>query len=334
MEHIIVTGVFSVVVLALLILDLSIIGKGKEISLKQAGFWSALFVTVAIGFSFFVEFELGKQAQTEFLTAYVIEKMLSVDNLFVFILIFSFFKVPKEYHHKVLFYGVLGAIIMRLIFIYLGVKVISLFEINIYGYDVNIILMLFGLFLAYMGIKTLINEEDDDKKDFNNSLGAKFIRKIFPRVTEEYHGDNFFVKKESQLFVTSKVLGRKVMLDKKTMVLYATPLLIVVGVVEFTDLLFAVDSIPAIFSVSQDPLILFTSNIFAILGLRSMYFLLAGLLPMFKHLGTGVSIILFGIGVKMCISPIVHVPSNISLYAILTILVLSVTISLITYKKK
>lgn len=319
--HVIVAFVISIVVL--LGLDLWFVGRNPhKVSVKEAGIWTGVFVLAAIAFSFFIRWDVGSGAQVEFLTAYTIEKMLSVDNLFVFILVFTYFKTPKEYQHKVLFWGVLGAIIMRLIFIVLGMKIINLFHFPVLGYDVNIILILFGLFLGYVGIKSLFVEEEDEDEDFSKSPGAKLIRYFFPNMHSEYVGDKFFIRK----FIPKGSGGKWVR--------HATPLLIVVGVVEFTDLLFAVDSIPAIFSVSKDPIILFTSNIFAILGLRSMYFLLAGLLPMFKYLDKGVAFILGFIGIKMVISPVYHIDNLISLGVIGTVLVLSIGISLITYKKE
>ena len=319
--HVIVAFVISIVVL--LGLDLWFVGRNPhKVSVKEAGIWTGVFVLAAIAFSFFIRWDVGSGAQVEFLTAYTIEKMLSVDNLFVFILVFTYFKTPKEYQHKVLFWGVLGAIIMRLIFIVLGMKIISLSHFPVLGYDVNIILILFGLFLGYVGIKSLFVEEEDEDEDFSKSPGAKLIRYFFPNMHYEYVGDKFFIWK----FIPKGSGGKWVR--------HATPLLIVVGVVEFTDLLFAVDSIPAIFSVSKDPVILFTSNIFAILGLRSMYFLLAGLLPMFKYLDKGVAFILGFIGIKMVISPVYHIDNLISLGVIGTVLVLSIGISLITYKKE
>lgn len=327
LEHAHFLILFSTLVIGLLALDLFVVGRNPhKISLKEAGIWTTIFIAVAVLFGIFVVGpDLGAQAQSEYFTAYVIEKMLSVDNLFVFILVFGYFKVPAEYQHKVLFWGVLGAIVMRLIFIFLGVEFINLLNFTILGYEVNIVLLLFGLFLAYTGVKTLIDEltdnDEEEEQDFSQSPGAKLIRYFFPRVTEEYHGDKFFIRK----FIPKGSGG--------DWVIHATPLLIVVGVVEFTDLLFAVDSIPAIFAVSKDPYILYASNIFAILGLRSMYFLLAGLLPMFKHLGKGVALILLFIGTKMLIAPWYHVESQTSLYTILGVLVISVTVSLLTYKK-
>lgn len=341
LEHSHFLIVFSILVIGLLTLDLFVVGRNPhKISLKEAGIWTTVFIAVAILFGIFVVGpDLGAQAQTEYFTAYVIEKMLSVDNLFVFILVFGYFKVPAEYQHKVLFWGVLGAIIMRLVFIFLGVGFIGMLDFTIAGHSVNIVLLLFGLFLAYTGVKTLIEEfgsgDKDEEQDFSKSPGARMIRYFFPRVTEKYHGDKFFIKQEEDIYGDTLLESPKTTLHEKIgsrLVTYATPLLIVVGVIEFTDLLFAVDSIPAIFAVSKDPFVLYASNIFAILGLRSMYFLLAGLLPMFKHLGKGVSLILLFIGAKMVIAPWLHIQSDISLYAILGVLTVSVVASLLTYK--
>ena len=342
LEHAHFLIVFSALVIGLLALDLFVVGRNPhKISLKEAGIWTTVFIAIAILFGIFVVGpDLGEQAQTEYFTAYVIEKMLSVDNLFVFILVFGYFKVPAEYQHKVLFWGVLGAIVMRLMFIFLGVEFINLLNFTILGHEINIVLLLFGMFLAYTGINTLkeelVDNDEEEEQDFSQSPGAKLIRYFFPRVTKEYHGDKFFVKQRVDSF--GDVIYKDNDQSSRTkigtkLVRYATPLLIVVGVIEFTDLLFAVDSIPAIFAVSKDPYILYASNIFAILGLRSMYFLLAGLLPMFKHLGKGVALILLFIGTKMLIAPWYHVESQISLYIILGVLVISVTVSLLTYKK-
>lgn len=342
--HLITDIVFVIMVIALLALDLFIVGKkSHKISMKEAGIWTVIFILAACAFGGFVYYELGKQPAVEYFSAYVIEKTLSVDNLFVFILVFSYFKVPEEYHHKVLFWGVMGAIIMRFIFIFLGVELIEYASVSIKGVEINVVLLLFGLFLLYAGIKAgieVLNDGGDEDEDYSKSPGAKFVKWIFPRVTDNYEGDKFFVKKEESVTIMGDRVydqdnggySQKTFIGKR-LVRYATPLLVVVGVVEFTDLLFAVDSIPAIFSVSKDPFILYSSNIFAILGLRSMYFLLAGLLPMFKYLNHGLAIILTFIGVKMVIAPLYHFNPTVSLYIVLGILTLSVIVSLLTYKK-
>lgn len=308
---------FIVVIIILLGLDLYFVGRDKhKVGLKEASIWTSFFILVSIAFGVFVYFDLGQQKAIEFSTAYVVEKILSVDNLFVFLLIFSYFKVPDEYQHKTLFYGIIGAIVFRAIFIFTGVKLISLTSITIGDYQVNYLITLFGLFLAYTGIKSVIaefKEDEDDDTDFNNTIGAKLIRKLFPRITNDFGNGDFFTFKD----------GKR----------YATQLLVVVSIIEFSDILFAVDSVPAIISISDDPFILYSSNIFAILGLRSMYFLLANLLPMFKHLGKGVAVILGFIGFKMIVAPIFHVDSIVSLLIILGVLTVSVLCSLLTSKE-
>lgn len=341
--------VFSLAVIVLLALDLFVVGKkAHKISTKEAGLWTFIFIAVSLLFAGYVYIDQGSTKATEFLSAYVIEKTLSVDNLFVFILIFNFFKVPSIYHHKVLFWGIMGAIILRAIFIFAGVAVMSWTYVNIIGLRINVLLLAFGGFLIYAGIKAMKEALDDDDsgedEDFSNSPGARLIKKIFKgRVTPNYDGDKFITKipVEETRDILTPVPGRKneVYAIRKTrkIITYmtaATPLLVVVGVVEFTDLLFAVDSIPAIFSVSNDPFILYSSNIFAILGLRSMYFLLANLLPLFKYLNHGLAVILAFIGAKMVVAPVFHIDGNLSLYIVLGILIVSIGISLLTYKKE
>jgi len=256
----------------------------------------------------------GLEKFAQFQSAYWIEKALSVDNLFVFILVFGFFNVPREYHHKILFWGILGALVMRAIFIFSGVGLINvtyLPEKSIFGklVSINIVLTLFGIFLIYAGIKSWFADDDDDEKDFSKSPGAKFIYKFF-KVSKEFDKDKFFTIEN----------GIKV----------ATPLLVVVGVIEFTDLLFAVDSIPAIFAIApNDPFILYTSNIFAILGLRSLYFLLANFIHMFSRLKYGLAIILAFIGLKMVIAPFFHISSPLSLAVVGSVLVLSILASIV-----
>jgi tellurite resistance protein TerC len=249
---------------------------------------------------------------TQFQAAYWIEKALSVDNLFVFILVFGFFKVSRHLHHKVLFWGIIGALIFRAIFIFAGVELIDLTylpEMNVFGHPVriNVVMTLFGLFLIYAGIKSWGGGDDDDEQDYSESAGAKLI-KSFWKVSDNYDGDKFFTIQN----------GIKM----------ATPLLVVVAVIEFTDVLFAVDSIPAIFAISKDPFILYTSNIFAILGLRSLYFLLSNFIHMFSKLPYGLAVILSFIGVKMLISPWYHISSPISLGIVGGILIFSVVISI------
>lgn len=304
---------FAVIVVGMLALDLGVFNKREHaVSNREAVIWSIVWVAISLFFAVFVYFEMGATKSSEFLTAYLIEKALSVDNLFVFILIFSFFKVEDKYHHKVLFWGVLGAIVLRAIFIFSGTWLIELAYLpamTIFGKEVhlNVILISFGLFLVWAGIKSAFADEDDEK-DFSRSAGLRFVRRLFP-VTDNYEGGKFFVFKDGKRF--------------------ATPLLLVVGVVEFTDLLFAVDSIPAIFAVSKDPFILYSSNIFAILGLRSLYFLLANFMHLFAYLKYGLSVILSFIGMKMIFAEFYKIPSPVSLSIVAGVLVLSVIASVI-----
>lgn len=300
----------------MLLLDLGVFNKkSHEVSTKEALVWSIVWITLAILFGGYIWYDSGIERASQFYTAYGIEKLLSVDNLFVFILVFGFFKVPKEYQHRVLFWGVIGALVLRAVFIYTGVQLIQwtyLPEFTLLGLTIkiNLLLFLFGLFLVYAGIKSMfMDDEDDEDQDFSKSAGARFIRWIFPRVTDTYHGDKFWVK----------IKG----------LTYATPLLIVLGVIEFTDLLFAVDSIPAIFTIApDDPFILYSSNIFAILGLRSLYFLLANFIDKFKYLKYGIAVILVFIGTKMLIAPVYHIDSVVSLGVLVGVLFITTFVSI------
>lgn len=321
---------FLVIVPIMLCVDLFVVGKKSHaITNKEAIIWSCIWIGLSFLFAGYVYIDQGSVKSTEFLTAYMIEKALSVDNLFVFILVFNYFKVPEEYKHKVLFYGILGAIVLRAIFIFLGASVINMTYFTIQGHEFNVILGLFGLFLVYAGIKSglevLKGENDDEDQDFSKSPGAKMIKWMFGgKVSDNYDGDKFFTKKYEQVST-----GNYVYNVTEKWVTYATPLLIVVGVIEFTDLLFAVDSIPAIFSVSKDPFILYSSNIFAILGLRTLYFLLNNFIKLFRFLPHGLAIILTFIGIKMVIAPYIHISSIISLLVVASILILSTLSSVI-----
>lgn len=305
------TVVFAVMVTAALALDLWIVGgKHRAPTMKEALIWSLFFISLAIGYGVFLYYEQGSTIASEYFTAYAIEKTLSVDNLFVFILIFSFFKVPAEYEHKVLFYGIMGAFILRAIFIFTGAQFIEWTYFEVAGFKINAVLTIFGGILIWKGYGALMEQlgDDDDDEDFSETPGAKFVRWITGgKVLTKYDGDKFF----------TEVSGVK----------YGTLLLIVVGVVEFTDVLFAVDSIPAIFSVTQNKMVLYTSNIFAILGLRSMYFLLKGMKDKFHLLGYGLAFILAFIGFKMVVAPWFHISGPLSLYIVLGVLTLSITLS-------
>lgn len=311
---------FSAIVLFMLLLDLGIFNKKSHvISNQEAAIWSLVWIAISMIFSIFIfivtdeKYALEKFSQYQ--AAYWIEKALSVDNLFVFILVFGYFNVPRELHHKVLFWGIIGALLMRAIFIFAGVGIINLTflpEMNLFGHNVkiNAVLTVFGFFLIYAGFKSwFANDKDDQEKDFSKSPGAQVIHKIF-NVSDNYHGSKFFTIEN----------GVKV----------ATPLLVVVAVIEFTDLIFAVDSIPAIFAIApDDPFILYTSNIFAILGLRSLYFLLANFIHMFSRLKYGLAVILAFIGFKMIIAPIFHISSPLSLSIVGGVLILSVLASIL-----
>lgn len=307
---------FALVVGFMLLLDLGLFNKKSHaISNKEAVIWSITWVSLSMIFSLFIYYFAGVEKFSQFQSAYWIEKTLSVDNLFVFILVFGFFNVPKEIHHKVLFWGIIGAIVLRAFFIFTGVEIIRMTYLPEYMYfgfpaKVNLILCSFGVFLIYAGIKSWFSEDNEDEnKDFRKSPGARLVHRFFT-VSENYDKDKFFTIEN----------GKKI----------ATPLLVVVAVIEFTDLLFAVDSIPAIFAIApDDPFILYTSNIFAILGLRALYFLLANFIHLFSKLKYGLAVILAFIGVKMILSPFYHIESTHSLIVILSILILSVIASLI-----
>ncbi len=314
-----VIAIFAILILGLLGIDLFIFNKeDHKVSNKEAIKWSIVWIGLGLLFGGYVYLEFGLEKASQYYSAFLIEKALSVDNLFVFILIFKYFKVPDKYQHKVLFYGILGAIVLRAIFIFSGVAIINRtylpeFEFLGRAFNVNIILTIFGLFLIVAGYKSFRNRgKEDEEKDFSKSLGTQLIHKLF-RVDPRYHNGNFFVK----------INGKN----------FATQLLVVVAVIEFTDLLFAVDSIPAIFAISQDPIILYTSNIFAILGLRALYFLLSNSFEMFHYLQHGLSFILAFIGLKMVLSATFHLPSQVSLAVVFLILTMSILVSLRKYKQ-
>jgi tellurite resistance protein TerC len=310
--------VFSVLILGMLVLDLGVFNKNAHrVSSKEAAIWTLVWISLSMLFSVFVLTQTSVEKFSQFQSAYWIEKALSVDNLFVFILVFNFFKVPEESHHKVLFWGIIGALLMRALFIFSGVGLINftyLPDMNLFNrvVSINLVLTGFGIFLIYAGIKSWFADDDNEDQDFSKSRGARLIHKLF-KVSDHFDKDKFFTVEN----------GVKV----------ATPLLVVVGVIEFTDLLFAVDSIPAIFSIApDDPFILYTSNIFAILGLRSMYFLLSNFIHMFSKLKYGLAIILTFIGLKMVISPFYHIDTLVSLLIVLSVLVGSVILSILSTK--
>ena len=290
---------FHLFVFAMLAIDLGIFHKKThEISVKEAILWSSVWIILALLFDLFVFFQFGKIKALEFITGYVIEYSLSVDNIFVFILIFSFFAVNKQYQHKILFWGILGALIMRGIFIFAGVALINRFEW---------IVVIFGGFLLFTGIKMLFQKENVVDPDRNPVI--KFFRRILP-VTKTLHGDRLLITENRKLF--------------------ATPLFLVLVIIESSDLIFAVDSIPAILAISKSTFIVYTSNIFAILGLRSLYFAISGMMSYFRYLKVGLSFVLIFVGLKM-LSSFVHFEISIilSLGIIVSILLVSIMTSVL-----
>ncbi|MBZ9599607.1 MULTISPECIES: TerC family protein [Streptomyces] len=297
--------VFAVTVLVALAVDLLAHRQAHVIGFREAAAWSGVWVGLALAFGGLVFAVVGTQAGVEYTTAWLLEKSLSVDNLFVFALIFGYFKVPRAYQHRVLFFGVLGALVFRGVFLAAGVAVVSRFTAVLY---------VFAAILFYSTYKIL--KEEDDSFDPGRSLAVRLLRRIVP-VSDDYVGTKFFVKEA----------GRRV----------ATPLLAVVAAIEAADLVFAVDSVPAVLAVSSDAFIVYSSNAFAILGLRALYFMLAGMLDRFHYLSTGLALILAFIGVKLVlqashelISPAVpEIPSPVSLAVIVVVLAASVALSLL-----
>lgn len=289
---------FNVFVLAMLALDLGVFHrKAHEVHFKEAISWTAVWIFLALIFNAGIYQWKGEVVAMQFLTGYVIEKSLSVDNIFVFLLIFSYFKVPAKYQHEVLFWGIIGALIFRIIFISVGVALIHKFHWMIY---------VFGAFLIITGIKMALEKDKEIHPEKNPVL--KLFKKIMP-VTDDYDGGKFFVRRAGKF--------------------WATPLFVVLLIVETTDIIFAVDSIPAILAVTSDPFIVYTSNVFAILGLRSLYFALCGFMKLFHHLHYGLAFILVFVGTKMAISEMYKIPIAVSLLVILASLTLSVVASLI-----
>jgi tellurite resistance protein TerC len=295
--------IFNVSILTLLTLDLFVFNKGnKVVTTKSALLWSAFWVGLAMCFNVFVYFWKGQEAAELFFTGYVIEESLSVDNLFVFMLIFSYFRVPAEYQRKVLFWGIIGALVLRGLFIVLGIELIERFDWLLY---------VLGFFLMYTGIKMLFSS-DDDEIDPENNIILKLTNK-FIRVTKNYEGDKFFVRKEG--------------------ILYATPLFIVVLIVESTDVVFAVDSIPTILGITTDTFIVYTSNVFALLGLRSLYFALSSVMKLFHYINYGLAVILSFVGVKLLIHHWYEINHQFALLFVISVLALSVLASWLFPKK-
>ena len=297
---------FNVFVLLMLALDLGVFHrKAHEVSLREAAAWSALWVALALIFNYGIYHFMGSEAGLAFLTGYLIEKALSVDNIFVFVLIFSYFNVPAKYQHRVLFWGILGALLMRGAMIAAGAALIAEFHWIIY---------VFGAFLVFTGIRMAMQTEHAIDAESNPVI--RLVRRVMP-VTNVYHGQRFFVKEE--------IGGR--------LRRVATPLFVVLVLVETTDLIFAVDSIPAIFAITTDTFLVYTSNVFAILGLRALYFLLAGVIHKFHYLKLGLSAVLVFVGAKMLLTDVYKVPVGISLVVIALVLLTAVAASLLFPKQ-
>lgn len=289
---------FNVFVLAMLALDLGVFHrKSHEVKIKEALIWSGVWISLALIFNYGLYLWRGAEPALEFLTGYLIEKSLSVDNIFVFIMIFAYFKVPALYQHKILFWGILGALVMRAIFIATGVALIEKFHWIIY---------VFGAFLIITGIKMAVQKDKEIHPEKNPVL--KLFRRFMP-VTTQYVGDKFF----------TRVDGRR----------FATPMFVVLLLIETTDLIFAVDSIPAILAITTDPFIVYTSNVFAILGLRALYFALAGIMQMFHYLAYGLAAILVFVGTKMMLVDFYKLPIAVALGVVAGILAISVIASLL-----
>ncbi|HEY1269587.1 MAG TPA: TerC family protein [Candidatus Binatia bacterium] len=288
---------FNLFVLAMLAVDLGVFHrKAHEVSVREALTWSGVWISLALLFNLGIYHFWGSEKALEFLAGYLIEKSLSVDNIFVFLMIFSYFDVPARYQHRVLFWGILGALVMRAIFIAAGAALLSAFHWIIY---------VFGGFLIITGIKMLF--AGDEKLEPEKNPAVRLLRRIM-HVTSDYHGQRFTVRRDGRL--------------------YATPLLLVLVVVETTDVIFAVDSIPAIFAVTMDPFIVYTSNVFAILGLRALYFLLAGIMHMFRYLKVGLAFVLCFVGIKMLLVDLYKIPIGVSLGIVAGILAVSILFSL------
>jgi tellurite resistance protein TerC len=303
MDTILFWVIFNAFILLLLGLDLFVFHrKEHEVKIKEALLWSLFWVMLSLAFNAFIYYWKGPAPALEFLTAYLIEKSLSVDNLFVFILIFNFFKVPLQYQHKILFWGIIGALVLRGIFILVGVALIAKFHFIIY---------ILGAFLVYTGIKMALAKDDGELHPEQNPFIVWVSQKL--RFTKTAVGGKFFTRIDGKL--------------------YATPLFLVLIMVESTDVVFAADSIPAILAISKDPFIVYTSNVFALLGLRALYFALAGIMQLFHYLHYGLSLILVFIGAKLLLSDIYELDMRYALLVVGLILVISIVASLMFPKK-
>jgi len=294
---------FNVFVLGMLAVDLGVFHrKAHAVSIKEATTWSAVWIGLAMIFNLGIYYAWGQEKALEFLTGYVIEKSLSVDNLFVFLMIFQYFATPAEYQHRVLFWGILGALVLRAIFIATGSALISNFHWMIY---------VFGAFLVLTGIKMYL--QGDEKIEPEKNPVVRLFERLVP-IVKQYQGQRFFTRRSGKT--------------------HATLLMLVLVVVETTDVIFAVDSIPAIFAITQDPFIVYTSNVFAILGLRALYFMLAGVMEMFVYLKIGLSFVLCFVGAKMMMVDVYKIPIGASLGVIAAVLLISIAASCLVKKKE
>jgi len=291
-------GFFFVLILGMLALDLGVFNRREHrVGLREALFWSVVWTIVALLFNLWIYYRFGSRIGLEFLTGYIIERSLSFDNIFVFVVLFNYFAVPAEYQHRVLFWGILGALVSRGVFIAMGTALLARFDWLIF---------VFGGFLVYTGIRILLEKETEVHPEKNPVL--KLFQRFVP-LTSRYRGKRFFVRDDGRI--------------------KATPLMLVLVVVEATDVVFAVDSIPAVFGVTQNAFIVFTSNIFAILGLRALYFLLAGLMNRFRYLSYGLGLVLVFVGAKMLVHDWFDIPIEVSLGVVLGLLTAAIVISLL-----
>lgn len=298
MEHsLLLWGLFNLFIIIMLMVDLLVFNrKPHEISIRESLTWTGIWIALAVAFGIGIYQFMDPQSSLDYFTGYLIEKSLSVDNIFVFLLIFTYFGVSTKYQHKVLFWGIIGALVFRLLFIFLGVALIERFHWLIY---------VFGAFLIFTGIKLAL--EKDKKIEPEKNPVLRIIRRFVP-ITREFHGEHFFVKMRNRWV--------------------ATPMFVVLVVVETTDVIFALDSIPAIMAITRDEFIIYSANAFAILGLRALYFALSGVMKLFHYLHYGLAVILVYVGIKMIIEPFFHIDTIYSLIIIAAVLSGSVLLSI------
>lgn len=299
-------GIFFIIVVVMIFVDMFLLGRkgDSKVSTKESLIWSLIWISIAMLFNLWLYFylkdtyneDIAAQKSLEFLTGYILEKSLAVDNLFVFVMLFAYFKVPEIYQKRVLVYGIIGALVLRSVMIVIGATLVSQFQWVLY---------LFGAFLLFSGIKMFKNSEESG--DIENNFIIKFLKKNF-KITNNYHGEKFFITIDGKMWIT--------------------PLFVVLIFIEVTDLIFAVDSIPAIFAVTTDPFIVYTSNIFAILGLRALYFILADMADRFELLKYGLAVILMFIGVKLLIMEFYKIPILLSLGFVIGVLAISIIASI------